>query len=114
MSIERESSVISGLIEWFQSILPLITTFWLAAWGGVVRHVQGLRESGKNFSFREFLFDLIISAFVGFLTYYLCLYANITGPLQAILIATSGHMGTRALSGFENFRDRILGFKKVN
>lgn len=106
--IDKDDSAINA-IEMFRQCLPYVSTLFLSCWGGVVSYIQRLRIKHHKFSFRELSFDLTISSFAGLLTHFFCEYANVGGAMSAILIAVSGHMGTRAIAGFERMRDRIFG-----
>ena len=97
------------LIEVCKQSLPYITTFALAMFGGLVKHVSNLRNTSKSFKLREFVFDLIVSSFAGLLMYFLCKEAGVSDFMSAILIAISGHMGTQAIVAFENLYSRIVG-----
>lgn len=99
----------SYTIEWVKNAAPYLSTFILSAWGGVVSYVQRMRANKAKFSSVDLFVDVLISSFAGLLTYFFCQYAKVDGALAAILIAVSGHMGTRAITSFERFRDRILG-----
>ncbi len=98
-------------VELLKQMLPYLVAFFLSCWGGVVHHIQRLQKSGKAFSWRDFCFDLLVSSFAGLLTYFLCDWAHIQGPIAALLIAVSGHMGTRSIASFYKLHDKI--FDKV-
>ncbi len=89
-------------------ILPWITTMALSLWGGLVQYAQRLRR-GEKFSWQGLTLDLVICSFAGLLTFLLCEAAGIKGPIAAVLIAVSAHMGTRAIASLEAFRERVLG-----
>jgi len=91
-----------------QGIAPWATTLFLSAWGGLVQYAQRVRK-GAPFSYRALALDLIISSFAGVLTWLLCESGGISGPMAAVLIAISGHMGTRAIASLESFRERVFG-----
>lgn len=96
-------------IETLKTALPYVWAFLLSAWGGAVSYVNRIRKRSKAFNWRELGFDVITSSFAGILTYSFCEYAKIDGYMAVILIAVSGHMGTRALASFENLYNRIIG-----
>lgn len=98
--------------EWLRQSLPYLSTLFLSCWGGVVHHIQRLRTGKRKFNWHELFFDLAISSFAGLLTHFLCDMASIEGAKAALLIAISGHMGTRAIASFEKFRDRVFGVSK--
>lgn len=106
---EKDPQNTAYIVEWFRQILPYLSTLFLSCWGGVVSYIQRLRVKSHKFSWREMSFDLIISSFAGLLTHFFCEYANVGGAMSAILIAVSGHMGTRAIASFEKMRDRVFG-----
>lgn len=89
-------------------IWPWLSTFGLSLWGGLVHYAQRVRN-GEPFSWRAMALDLIVCSFAGLLTFLMCESAGIRGPIQAVLIAVSAHMGTRAIASLEVVRDRILG-----
>jgi len=106
---EKDPNNLTGLVETFRQILPYFSTLFLSCWGGVVSYIQKLRIHKSRFSWRDLAFDLVISSFAGLLTHFFCEYSNVSGAMSAILIAVSGHMGTRAIASFEKMRDRIFG-----
>lgn len=97
------------IMEWVRQVLPYLSTLFLSCWGGIVSYIQRLRIKSAKFSWRELSFDLLISSFAGLLTHFFCEYSQVSGSMSAILIAISGHMGTRAIASFEKMRDRIFG-----
>ena len=99
------------LLDWFRQAAPYFTTFALSAWGGFVYHIQRLRKGKRKFKMKELCFDLVVSSFAGLLTYYFCQAAGVSETMSAVLIAISGHMGTRAIAGFETLYARIVGTK---
>lgn len=107
--IEKDEGIWAALIEVAKQCSPFVSTFVLSAWGGVVSHIQRMRETKSVFRPKELAFDLIISSFAGLLTYMFCKSAKLDGEMSAILIAVSGHMGTRAIAGFEQLRNRVFG-----
>lgn len=92
-------------------VLPYVWTILLSCWGGAVSHFQNNRKQAKPFNWRELLFDLVTSSFAGLLTYLFCQAAHIEGPMGAMLVAISGHMGTRAIASLQNVYERIIGSK---
>jgi len=100
------------LIEALKTALPYLWALLLSAWGGAVSYVNRIRKRSKPFNWKELAFDLITSSFAGILAYSFCQYSKIDGYMSVILIATSGHMGTRAIASFENLYNRIVGVSK--
>ena len=109
---EKDPNNMNNLIGWFREFMPYFSTFFLSTWGGIVNHITKLRSSRKKFQFKELFFDLVVSTFAGLITYYFCRAANISETMSAILIAISGHMGTRAIAGFEVIYKRAVGIKE--
>lgn len=109
---EKDPNNTAYIAEWFRTMLPYISTFFLSAWGGVVNHITTLRSGRKKFQLKELIFDLIVSTFAGLITFYFCRSAGISETMSAVLIAISGHMGTCAIAGFETVYRRIIGEKE--
>lgn len=112
--IDKDSTFSDLLGAWMQHVFPYLSTVLLACWGGAVSYVQHLQKGKRKMCWRELLFDLIISSFSGVLTHFLCELVGIEGAKAAMLIAISGHMGTRAIAGFERLRDRVFGFSDTD
>lgn len=78
-----------------------ITTYlWvsaIAAWGGIAGYVRKLKRGVSRFSFGELIGDVVISAFVGIITFWGCQAAQINDTFSAALIGITGHMGSRAV-----------------
>ena len=106
---EKDPNNIAYIVEWFRQFIPYITTVFLSIWGGVVNHITTLRSGKKKFQPKELIFDLIVSTFAGLLTFFFCKGAGVSETMSAVLIAISGHMGTRAIASFEKMRDKIFG-----
>jgi hypothetical protein len=89
------------------SLSTLLYAVGLAILGGLVKY---LNHTDK-FSAWVLLRDLVTAGFCGLLTNWMCEWMNIQGPLSAILIATSGLMGTRLLREIENFYRIRMGLQ---
>jgi LydA holin phage, holin superfamily III len=79
----------------------IITYLWvvgLACAGGAVKY---LNNPNRDFSIFVLVRDLTTAAFMGLVTFWLCQWTNINGPLSAVLIATAGLMGNRATKELE-------------
>lgn len=106
---EKDPNNTALFVEWLRQFMPYLTTFFLSTWGGVVNHITTLRSGRKKFQLKELIFDLVVSTFAGLITFYFCRSAGISETMSAVLIAISGHMGTRAIAGFETVYRRIIG-----
>lgn len=106
---EKDPNNTALIVEFFKQLLPYLSTLFLSCWGGIVSYIQRLRIHRSRFNWKDLTFDLVISSFAGLLTHFFCEYSNVGGSMSAILIAVSGHMGTRAIASFEKMRDRIFG-----
>lgn len=81
-----------------------ITYIWvgiLAMSGGLVAFIRRLNKARKpqplHLIFIKLLGELVISAFAGVVTFYLCEYLNISPLLTAVMVAISGHLGGNAI-----------------
>ena len=109
---EKDPNNTALFVEWLRQFMPYLTTFFLSTWGGVVNHITTLRSGRKKFQLKELIFDLVVSTFAGLITFYFCRSAGVSETMSAVLIAISGHMGTRAIAGFETVYRRIIGAKE--
>lgn len=89
------------------SLSTYLYVMGLAILGGLVKYLN------RTDKFRMWVLvrDLITAGFCGLLTFWMCEWMNIEGPLSAVLIATSGLMGTRLLREFENLYRIRMGLK---
>lgn len=91
----------------------LLTYLWVATlsiWGGVAHYIRKIKANKrKAFSIAELLGDIIISGFIGILTFFLAQSANIDNLMTAFLIGISSHMGARGLAILEEIAE-----KKIN
>ena len=100
----------------FKSIIvDLLTYAWvfgLAMLGGAASFVRRVRSGQAKYSnIVELVGELVISAFAGLVTYFLCRSANFDDMLTAAFIAISGHMGTRIIFMLEGVLVRRFGFE---
>jgi hypothetical protein len=86
------------------SVLTYLWVLSLSAFGGIVNFSHKLQD-GRTSVFRvtEFIGEVVTSAFAGLLTFWLCEAANIDRLLSAVMIAVSGHMGSRAIFRMERW-----------
>lgn len=79
----------------------------IAAAGGAVNFHRKMREGAtRAFNVTEFIGEIFTSAFAGVVTFWLCEWSGVAPLLSAVLIAISGHMGSRAIFGIEKWAER--------
>lgn len=79
-----------------------IYVFLLSCWAATANTVRRIRKKEiPHFSIREWVGDIVISSFIGVLTFHLCRYTGVDDMLMAVYVGAASHMGTRALSLFE-------------
>ena len=97
----------------FLSIADLLTYVWvfgLAMLGGAASFVRRVRSGQAKYSnIVELVGELVISAFAGLVTFFLCHSAGFDEMLTAAFIAISGHMGTRLIFMFEYYLVKKFG-----
>lgn len=101
---ERFQEAASNFAEW-------VTYLWvlgLASVGGAVHYIHKINTTKTRFSFVVFLGEILTSAFVGIITFFLCDAANFSWQTTAAMVGISGHMGTRALFKFEKLWKKTL------
>lgn len=87
--------------------LTYMWVFLLSAWGGLVSFIKKVRTGETRASnLMEFIGELVTSAFAGVITFFLCEASGITPLMTAVLVAISGHMGTRAIFLFERWFEK--------
>ena len=86
---------------------PLLTYLWvlaLSTWGGVVNFIQKVRSGeSQRWSITELFGEVVISAFAGIMTFYLCEASGFDQLITAALVGISGHMGSRAIFMLEKY-----------
>lgn len=86
---------------------------WVIAWasaGGIVSFRQKMKRGEvRAFNISEFIGEIVTSAFVGVLAFWICEFSNVPPLLTAVIVSVSGHMGTRAIFLFEQYMTRKFG-----
>lgn len=80
--------------------LTFLGVFALSALAGAVKYLN--KSPTDQLSIVRLLIEVVTSMFSGLLTFWLCEFAGIYGPLSAVLIAVAGLMGSRAWDELEN------------
>lgn len=94
--------------------IPLLTYLWVAVlslWGGISSNIRKIKNGDIRFSISELIGDIVISGFIGLMTFFVCQYYNIDPMLQAVYVGISSHMGTRAIYAMEIAILNKLGIK---
>jgi len=96
----------------------LLIYFWvigIASMGGFVSYIQKLKKGViERPSLMEFMGEIMISGFVGLLTFWICEAAGLDMIWTAPLIGISGHMGSRFIFVLEKlFQARIEAWMKA-
>ena len=102
--MDDKQTLLDTLKQW----IPITLVVIIAMWGGIVSYLTNIKTKHKKFSWRELVFDVVVSSFAGFLTYLVCVWASYDGPLTVALVAIAGHMGPRAIMKFEFIHDKFI------
>ena len=101
--IETQKSVASF------GIFTYLLVMALAMGGGIANYISKVRAGrAGRFNFTELIGDMVISGFVGRLTFWLCPESNFSEFVTAILVGISGHMGARLIGKMEQFLGKKL------
>lgn len=104
-------------IPFFTTIADLLTYAWvfgLAMLGGAASFVRRVRSGEAKYSnIIELIGELVVSAFAGLVTFFLCRSAAFDEMLTAAFIAISGHMGTRIIFIFEAYLVKRFGLNST-
>ena len=88
----------------------LVPTLWMAAiaiLGGFVSFLQKVKAGkARAFNIMELAGEMLVSGFVGVVTYWLCQAYNVNPYLTAAGVAIAGHMGTRAIFIAEQWAEK--------
>lgn len=83
------------------TIANLIPTFWMvavAALGGLANFYQKVKTGkARAFNVMELVGEVLVSAFVGLVTFWICKGYGVNEWLTAAAVAITGHMGSRAI-----------------
>lgn len=86
--------------------------FILSIWGGTVHTIKKVQTGIlKRFTFREWVYDMIISGFVGVITYSICKSAGFDEWTTVVCIGIASHQGTRGLLLLEQWITDKLGVR---
>jgi hypothetical protein len=92
------------------SIMTFAWVCFLSMWGGIASYIRKIKQGiTKKFSFYELIGEMVISSFVGVITFFLCQTSNLDQTITAALVGLSGHMGSRAIYFIELFLRKKLG-----
>ncbi len=81
-----------------------------AIFGGLVSWIAKVkRGEAKAWNLLALIGELAISAFAGLLCFWICAASGISIEWTVPLVGIAGHMGTRAISAFEDFAQRKWG-----
>ena len=82
----------------------------IALLGGLVSwYAKVKRGEAAPWNIMQLTGELCTSAFAGLLAFWICEYMGIPPALEAALVGVAGHMGTRAITAFEEFAQRKWG-----
>lgn len=92
--------------------ISLLTYAWviaLSSFGGLASFLGKYRRGEvRAINITELVGELVISAFAGIITYYLCTWSQLDPMLTAALVGICGHMGSRAVLLAEQRLRRIV------
>jgi hypothetical protein len=83
---------------------------FMALLGGIVSFAAKVRAGTvQTWNVMYLIGELATSAFAGLLTFYGCVYLEVSQVLTAALVGIAGHMGTRAITLYEDWAQRRAG-----
>jgi len=83
----------------------LATYMWvigLSIFAGTASYIMKLKKGICKPSLAELIGEIVISAFVGIVTFFGCEFFEVAPVMSAALIGIFSHMGSRAIMLFEN------------
>jgi len=112
-----EVEAVKGAIEAADpfSLKALVPTLWMiviAALGGVANFYQKVKTGkARAFNVMELIGEVLVSAFVGLITFWICKGYGVNEWLTAASVAITGHMGSRAIFIAEQYFEQKVGVK---
>jgi CHASE2 domain-containing sensor protein len=94
---------VSTFLNFNSEVWTYIWVFGVSLWGGVVSYF----EKKEPFSWLHLFAHLSSASFAGMMTYFVCDYGHVPGPLIGVFCGIAAHMGTPALLKMKIFR-RLL------
>ena len=98
------------------SSITYLWVFGLSMLGGLVAFIRRLNASTKPLPLKRIAIklvgELIIAAFAGLITFWLCQAWHIDGLFTAIAVGVSGHLGGKAIDGIAAIWLAILDARK--
>lgn len=92
--------------------MELATYLWvlfISMLGGFVSFMKKVKEgTSRAFNISEFIGEIVTSAFVGMITFWLCSSAEINQFITAAMVGISGHMGSRAIFILEKWAEKKI------
>jgi cytochrome bd-type quinol oxidase subunit 2 len=81
-----------------QNLWPTILMAGVAMLGGYVNFRQKMKAGKvRGWNFAELIGEMVVSAFVGILTFWVCRGFEVNEYLTAAAVAITGHLGARAI-----------------
>lgn len=97
------------------TFFTLLWVLIISVWGGTVHTVRKIKEGAlSRFTLSEWVGDVVISGFIGVITYALCRYSGFDEWLTAACVGITSHQGTRGLLFIEKWMGRKLGIEEVS
>jgi hypothetical protein len=98
----------------FHEVYSLWTIFWVSAWsifGCIVSYSRRLsRGEIKKFKLMEFIGELFVSGFTGWITFILGRKSGLDVDIVYCMAGIAGHMGTRCIFFMEQFVEQFFNF----
>ena len=92
------------------AIKNLVPTLWMIGVGalsGIVSFYQKVKEGkARALNITELVGEMLVSAFVGLITFWICRNFGVNEYLTAAGVAISGHMGARAIFIMEQWIEK--------
>ena len=99
-------------------VMPILTYLWvalIAMFGGLVSFIRKLNKRTVPMPLRRLFLtlagELVISAFAGLITYWLCQYWGLHQAMTAVFVATSGHLGGKSIDAIGHIWMGVLNEK---
>lgn len=95
------------------SMIPHWWVFLMSVVAGAVNYLGKVKKGQVAFKLSWFGIEMLTAVFSGWVTYHLCVYADLPENMMAVFVAISAHAGGKTIevfeAGYEAFVKRVMG-----
>ncbi len=97
------TEIIQTMALYKETVVAIITWLW-----GSVAHIIHKGLNGEKMSFLQHIWHLLLSAFVGYMSYLGCIYMGISWPLQWMIIWMCSYSWIKIIDAFNMIKAKTI------